>query len=549
MNWQIINKYPKDLIAAIAKSRGIKNFDNFVNPDFGALVDPFLIPGMKKGVKRIQTAIKNNEKIGIFMDYDADGIPGGAIIYKALTKFTKNVFTHVPLREDGYGLNISAIDNFKNNGVSLLITVDCGIKNIKEVAHAKKSGIDIIITDHHTLGDDLPEADVIIHPLIEQKNKLKFKDFSGGGVAFMLAKALLKNDGQEKWLLDLAAISSIADIVTLRDDNRLIVKYGLVVLNKTRNLGLKTLIDVAKINWGNIGTYEVGYLIAPRINAAGRISSPQKSFQLLITEDKNEAKKLAQELDSLNAERQEILTSAQKSAEQTVREKKLYENKLILLHNFAWPEGIIGLIAGKIAQQYYCPTIVLNERAGKMKGSARSIAGINITQLIGKSEKYLLSFGGHEQAAGLSLESKNLEKFEKSILNNAQKFPSNLYEKTLKIDALAEPKQINLTLARQMEKLEPFGPGNYRPVIGLEEMRIVSLRQVGRDGKHLHLEVAKSGEKQDSHRLIAFNYEANGWKIERGDIVDLAFSVKLGEFNGQQKLDLILEDIKKVNGD
>lgn len=542
-SWQVLNKYPKDPIAAIFKSRNIDDQEDFISPSYENLVDPLLVPNMKEAVDRIKKAIENKEKIGIFMDYDADGIPGGAIIYKALKNLGIEAFTHVPKREDGYGLNQKAIKNFRQSGVSLLITVDCGIRNNKEIEYAKKLGLETIITDHHELGEDLPEA-TNVHPLIEKNNKLKFRDFSGGGVAFLLAKALSKKPGQEKWLLDLAAISSIADIVTLREDNRLIVKFGLIVLNKTRNIGLQELIKISKLKSGNIGTYEIGYMIAPRINAAGRISTPEKSFRLLTTEDLKEARKLAAELDALNSERQEILENAQKEAEAKVQKDKLYKNKIIILKNPKWPEGIIGLVAGKIVQKFYRPTVVLNERDGKMKGSARSIPGINVTDLIGESAKHLVSFGGHEQAAGLLLEAKNYSKFEKSILNNAQNIDEKLYQKSFVVDVLVEANQINLDLARKLEKLEPFGLGNRRPVFALESVKIIEARHVGREEKHLRLKIEKSNQ---SHHIIAFYFENNGFDIKKNDIFDLAFSVKAGEFNGEKKLDLILESANLVS--
>lgn len=542
-NWQIINKYPEDPIAAILKSRGIKNKEAFINPDYENLVDPLLVPNMKKAVSRIKKAIDKKEKIGIFMDYDADGIPGGTIIYKALKNLGLEVFPYVPRREDGYGLNLEAVGKFKKSGVGLMVTVDCGIRNLKEIKHAKEIGIETIVTDHHELGSELPSS-INVHPLITLKNKMKFRDFSGGGVAFLLAKALSKKPGQEKWLLDLAAISSVADVVTLRSDNRIIVKFGLVVLNKTRNLGLSELIKIAVIKSKKIGTYEIGYMIAPRINAAGRVSHPEKSFRLLTTENPKEARELANELNDLNVERQDALEVAQTQAEKDVEKQKLFENKIIIVKNRNWPEGIIGLVAGKLVQKYYRPVIALNERDGKMKGSARSIPGINVTDLIGKSAKYLVSFGGHEQAAGLLLEEKNYSKFEKSILKNAQNIDDKFYQKSFVVDALVEADQITLGLARNLEKLEPFGPGNRRPVFALENVKIAEARYVGRDEKHLRLKIEKSNQ---SHHIIAFYFENNGFDIKKHDIYDLAFSVKAGEFNGQKKLDLILESANLVS--
>lgn len=536
-----MNKYPNDPIGAILSSRGISDYNSFVNCDYKDLVNPLSVPNMSDALSRIYEAISAGKKIGVFMDYDADGIPGGTIVYKALRALGGEVVALVPKREDGYGLSEKAIEKFANLNVSLIITVDCGIKNVKEIAKAKKLGIDTIVTDHHELDDKLPDS-INVHPLIEKNNNLRFRGFSGGGVAFLLAKALTKKSGQEKWFLDLAAISSIADMVPLRDDNRLIAKFGLVVLNKTKNIGLQELIKVSNLKLGQIGAYEVGYVIAPRINAAGRISHPEKSFKLFTCEDRVEAKALAIELNDLNAERQEALKQAQQEAEERVLSNKLFEQKIIILKSTKWLEGIIGLVAGKISQKFYRPTIIFSERNESLKGSARSIRGVNITDLIGKSEEYLLGYGGHEQAAGLSLESKKFQFFEKSIMKNAAQIADKLFKKTFTVDVLLEAKQVNITLARDLERLEPFGSGNPRPIFALEGVKVVGVRHVGRDEKHLKMEIEKSSY---THSVIAFFFENNGWDIKAGDMCDLAFSIKKGEFNGRDKLDLVVEDIRK----
>lgn len=512
----------------------------FEKPEYGELVDPMLLPNMMEAVSRIEKALVEKEKIGIFMDYDADGIPGGAILYKTLISLGAEAVPYVPKREDGYGLNSDAIMLFKQSGVSLLLTVDCGIKNIAEIQSAKEAGIETIVTDHHELGEELPDA-VCVHPLIDENNKLKFKMFSGGGVAFLLSKAL-RGGGREKWLLDLAAISSISDLVPLVEDNRIITRFGLLVLNKTKNLGLEQLINISGLKKGKIGAYEVGYMIAPRINAAGRISHPEKSFRLLTTEDPAEARRVAAELDDLNRERQEILLSAQQEAEDKIEKERLFENNIIILDDSSWPEGIIGLVAGKVSQKYYRPTIVFNEKKEVMKGSARSIKGVNITEFIGRASEHLIGYGGHEQAAGLSLKTKDFSAFKRKIEGLSIDIDKKLFAKTLTVDALLSSKQINFRLAEELELLEPFGSENRRPIFAIEEARVLSIRRIGRDEKHMKIEIEKSAY---THSILAFFFEKNGWKLKAGDICDLAFSIKLGEFNGRKKLDLIVEDIKK----
>ena len=541
--WKVLSRYPADPIGSILKNRGIVDREEFLDPKYIHLQDPLKIPGLKKAVSRIKKAIKNKERLGIFCDYDADGIPGGAILYKTLSKFTKNLHYSVPMREEGYGLNRSAVEFFKSSGVTLLLTVDCGVRNFEEIKYAKELGIETIVTDHHQLGDKLPDAFAIIHPLIKKENKLEFRDYSGGGVAFMLARELLAGNKEEKLLLDLAAISTIADVVPLVSDNRSIVKFGLWVLNRTQNVGLRELMSVSNLEIGKIGTYEIGFILAPRINAAGRISEPQVSFELLTTSDRGEAKRLAKELNRLNGERQDLLEKAIVEAEEMVLKGGLQRNKIIVLKKEGWPQGIIGLVSAKITEKFYRPSIVISEIEGKMHGSARSIKGINITEIIGKTAEYLTSYGGHSQAAGLSLDRENFDGFERAILKESKKLNDKFFEKQLIIDALLKIEQVDLNLAEMQEKLEPFGPGNPRPTIALEDVEVLNLRNVGKTQAHAKAEICKGDHKCS---IIGFNYERNGWKLEEGKKYDVAFSIKINEWNGSKKVDLVISDVHPV---
>ncbi|MDH4358822.1 MAG: single-stranded-DNA-specific exonuclease RecJ [Candidatus Berkelbacteria bacterium] len=538
--WKIRSFYPKDVIAEVLKLRKVKDKSAFLNPDYGNLSRPFDIPGLKKAYELIIKTIKEGEPIGIFSDYDADGICGGAVLYRALKKLTRKVYYYVPTREEGYGLNKEGIESFEKSGVGLFVCVDCGIRNVEEVKFAKKLGLKTIIADHHLKGDKLPPAEAIIYPKSASENA-PFYNLSGGGIAFMLAKALLKSSGQEKWLVDLAAIATVADIVPLVGDNRIISKFGLLVINKTRNLGLKSLIGEADLKGREIGTYEIGYMIAPRINAAGRISEPIKGFNLLVEQDPEEAKLIAKELNILNSERQNILKKTTEEALKIVEQGKLYKNKVVVVKKADWNDGVVGLVAGKITERYWRPAIVLSQTDDMLRGSARSIPSVNISKLLESSSKHLLSYGGHTQAAGLSLEAKNFEKFGKAILKEAEKIEDKLFEKELIIDALVKVGQLSLGLAKEQETLEPFGQGNPQPVFTLQNIELKDVRKMGRDGNHLRARVCQDGK--DCH-MVAFGVDKNEWDFKDNKKYDLTFRLKLDRWGGREKVDLILVDSK-----
>ena len=536
MNWEILNRYPSDILSCILSARGISNSDIFLHPSYEDLVGTEEIPGIISAKKRIVEGSKKGEKVAIFADYDADGVCGGAILYKALQEYFDDIFVIIPDRSAGYGLNIEAVKKMAKKDVKLLLTVDCGIRNVKEIKEAKKSGIDTVVVDHHQLGDELPEA-ILVHPHLGKN--LKFKHFSGGGVAFFLAKALGKKRGAEKWLLDLVAISTIADMVPLIEDNRILTKFGLLVINKTRNKGLVALLEEAKIK--TVGAYEVGYMIAPRLNAAGRISMPRKSFDLLINTNDEKLKKEARELNDLNVKRQDLLGKAQKQAIANVQKNGLDKSNLIILKT-DYPEGIIGLVAGKITQYFYKPSIVLTQRDGYLKGSARSLKGIDITKLLAKSKDYLESYGGHEQAAGISLKESKFKAFSKNIIKDAAKFDASLFVKKLYIDALIKIPEVSLSFAEKIEKLEPFGQANPKPIFAFEKVRISNVRYLGKNKDHVSFQAEQSGKMI---KAIAFCFEEKCWKLQSGEVYDLAFTINIDSWNGNRSVKIIIEDVKK----
>lgn len=534
--WQIKKKFPDDIVSAILDSRDFSNKDKFLNPKYEDLVSPENIPNCKKAAKKISTSIKNNEKIGIFMDYDADGLSGGAILYQTLTMLGSKPFCYVPSREEGYGLTNQAIENFAKEGISLLICVDCAVKNNEEIKFAKKKKIETIVADHHELPEILPEA-IIVHPFLSKS--LKFKYFSGGAVAFMLSRMLLDDDNRSKWLIDLAAISTIGDLMPLVDDNRIIAHFGLKVLNKTKNLGLKMLMKQSDIK--KVGSYEVGYMIAPRLNATGRISHPKDSFELLSTDDEQRAVELASKLEKINIDRQSLLeTSVKQAIEQA---EKVPSSDIFVLKHKDWPEGIVGLIAGKVCEKFYRPAIALSDKGDVLKGSARSVKNIDLVKLLSTQEKLLKSFGGHKQAAGLTLENINFDDFKKNITKEVKKYGPENFKKTLIIDCLINLDDININLLKEIEKLEPFGIGNPRPVFSLKNVLIEQCNEVGKDKTHHRIKICNS---KCSMFMISFNTEQNKIIMSEGKRYDIAFSAKLGTFNNQEKIDLILEDAKEI---
>jgi single-stranded-DNA-specific exonuclease len=314
------------------------------------------------------------------------------------------------------------------------------------------------------------------------------------------------------------------------------------VLNKTKNIGLKSLCEAAEIQMGKIGGYEVGYMIAPRLNAAGRVSIPIKGLELLISEDPNESNAIAQTLNKLNVQRQKLMDEATKDAISQIENEKMYQKNILILKNENWNEGVVGLVAGRIAQKYFRPTIILTQKGKKLKGSARSIPGVDITAALSGAGELLLSYGGHNQAAGLSLREADFSKFCKIMVSLANKIPEKLFSKKLRIDCLISIEKINKSFADKLDKMEPFGNGNPRPIFAFEDVEILQARTMGKDNNHYRLTV---GRESRSSECIAFNADKDGWAFKRGQKIDVAFSVKASQWQGVEKIDLIIEDVKE----
>jgi single-stranded-DNA-specific exonuclease len=544
------------IVLQLLYNRGLKTqkqIDEFLLPDYSQdLHDPFLFKDLEKVVTRIFQAIKNQEKIVVYGDYDADGVTAAAVLSKTLKYLgASSVDIYLPHRElDGYGLNEAAIKKIALQGVKLIITCDCGITNFKEAVLTKSLGIDLIITDHHLPLERLPEAYAIVDP--HQDRKYPFKYLAGVGVAFKVAQALLRRASKvelptsnlnyeafEKWLLDLVAIGTITDSMPLLGENRTLVKYGLIVLNKTTRLGLRALIKAAGLELGNLTVKNIAYQIGPRLNAAGRLDHANTAMMLLESEDWSTAERLAYELNDLNLKRQ------QKAEEWAGEIKKKVglepKEKIIIECGRGWPLGIAGLVAGKIQEFYYRPTLVLVEKENRISGSGRSVPGLNLVEALKANQNYLERFGGHAMAAGLVLKDKNLfNDFRKRMIDLAEEKLRNVeLAPQIFIEAEIDLSAVNWQLIEAIEKFSPFGEANPYPLFLTRNLVVENFSWVGQNSSHLKL-LVNGGKK-----LIFFN-SVNGLArdIRLGDKIDVVFAPSTNVWNGNKEIQFEVIDLK-----
>jgi len=565
-DWKIINKgieiknrsdysfHPAALKIFFQKGLNTpEKINRFLFPDYDKdLHSPFLFSQMPQAVKRIKKAKKRKEKVAIFGDYDADGITSSAVLAEIFKKLNIPFEIYIPnKRSEGYGLNLEAIKELKEKNVSVIVTVDCGISNAEEIIGASKMGIDVIITDHHHIPSKVPKAHSIINPQMKNSG-YPFKELAGVGVAFKFAQALCEElipneKDQLKWLLDLVAIGTIADCVPLLEENRILCKYGLIVLSKTRRIGLQELFKVGRIlvDENNVpNTHKISFQIAPRINAAGRMDHANIAYNLISEKDRIKARKLALELETYNQERQAITKQIVKEVE--VLANNAFKNKKFI---FAVGEhfslGVAGLAAGKIADKFRKPTAILQKGRNESRGSFRSIPQINIIEAIEKYGNLLTKYGGHNQAAGISIKNENLEEFYKRLNAFIEK---RLADKDVPpeilIDAEISSKDINFKLAEEIKKMEPFGVGNEEPTFLTKNLIVEELKWVGNGEKHLKLFLRPGDKTPKIFEAIGFNSPNSFRDIKPGDIIDLAFHLQQDSWNGSEKIQLEIVDLK-----
>ncbi|MFT9486971.1 MAG: single-stranded-DNA-specific exonuclease RecJ [Tepidibacillus sp.] len=530
-------------VAQLLAIRGIdeKHAMQFLQPDLAGLYDPYLLDGMKKAVDRIHSAILKNEKILIYGDYDADGVTSTSLLYKTLKTLKANFAYYIPNRfTEGYGLNKEALSQAEKQGFAVVITVDTGISAIEEAAFAKEKGIALIITDHHEPPPVLPDAYAVINPK-KPNDTYPFKYLSGVGVAFKLAHALLGRVPTE--LIDIAAIGTIADLVPLYDENRIIASLGLKQMRETMHIGLKAMLEETGLAGKEITAGHVGFVIAPRINASGRLDTAGHAVRLFISEKAEEATELAQLLNEINQERQGIVEQITEDAFQLIKQSQLDQYQVIVVANEGWNVGVIGIVASRILEKYYRPTIVLSiDPETKMaKGSARSIEGYNIYQALTTVKDILPHFGGHPAAAGLSIHEKDIAQLRTRLHQLANEW---LTEEDFipieKVDVICKIEDIDLQLVQQLERLAPYGIGNPTPKIVIDQSEVTEITVVGKEKQHLKLKVKSDGKTIDA---LAFRMGDLKKEIAHFSKIQLLGELSINEWNQEQKPQIIVRDV------
>jgi single-stranded-DNA-specific exonuclease len=520
---------------------------NFLNPSLNDLYDPFCFKDMEKGVEKVISALKENERIMIFGDYDVDGITSASLMYLVLTKLGAQVSYYLPNRlVEGYGLSEEGILEAERRGAKLIISVDCGINAVKEVDFAQRKGIDCIITDHHEPAETLPDACAIINPKQEGET-YKGKELSGVGVAFKLAQAIYRKLGQdEKELedhLDLVALGTAADIVPLLGENRILTRYGLLQVAKTSKPGLKSLIFISGLMGKEIGTGQVVFILAPRINAVGRLGDAERAIKLLTTRDEKLASEISRVLEEENRKRKNIDEGTLEQALELIQEEVDLENdKAIVLASAGWHQGVIGIVASRVAERFYRPTVMISIDGEEGKGSARSIPGFHLFEALKECEDCLLKYGGHKYAAGLSISASEIESFkEKFKLVSARIIKDEDLIPRLSVDAELELEEIQDGLISTLELFAPFGPGNLKPVFVTRGLELADdAYVVGKN--HLRLKVKKNGIIMDA---IGFNLgDFAKPLVMRGTKIDLAYVLELNVWNGNSKIQMRLKDLQ-----
>jgi single-stranded-DNA-specific exonuclease len=538
-------------------NRGIKTagqLDSFLNPRLTMLADPFDLPGMAKAVRRIADAVQSGERIFIHGDYDADGVTATAIVMDALKKLGSEPRYHIPARAFGYGLGSEGIKKAKESKASLIITVDCGITSFEAVSAANSIGIDVIVTDHHEPVRDttsanpagrfvLPDAFTVVNPKLEQ-GTWPSADLSGAGVAFKLAQALLGNSLDNVLeLIDLAALGTAADVVPVVGDNRIILKEGLKLIQSGVRPGIKALKEVAGIKPGSMRATALHFMLIPRINAAGRIADANDVVKLLLTDSDDEAMRLAEWLNGLNVRRQEIGESVFSEAMDMLQASGIGPEGTgaIVVCKEGWHRGVLGIVAAKMTEIFYRPSFILSVEAGVARGSARSIPSFDIYHGLSRCNELLRTFGGHKQAAGLSLSSGDIDSFRDMISRLVlETVAEDDLVPVLRIDAPLKLSDVTADFIREITCLEPFGYGNEEPVFGAKRLEIVQSRIVGNN--HLKMYLKQNGKGIDS---IGFDLGGMLDEVGPGAMVDAAFVPMMNEWDGGRNLQLNLKSVRE----
>lgn len=543
----IVEKFKvSELLATILVNRGIKEYEDieiFLHPTRNNFHDPFLLPDIKNAITRIKTAIEKKEKVIIYGDYDVDGISSITVLKQFLESVGLFADYYIPNRlSEGYGLNREAIEEFAKKEYKLMITVDCGISGQMEVDYANQLGLDTIITDHHEPLETLPNAIAVVNPK-RVDSKYPFRHLAGVGVVFKLIQALgieLKLEAKEYLkYLDLVCVGTISDIVPLIDENRVIAKLGLKLIEQTRNIGLKSLI--ASSGFKEINSSTISFGIAPRINACGRMGYEEEALKLFLTPNIVEAKRITEELNQYNKQRQETEKNILQEALEKIEQEHLKEKDCIILAGENWHHGVIGIVASKITEMYFKPTILMCLEGDIAKGSGRSVPGFDLHKALCDTSELLEKYGGHEMAVGLSMKKENFDKFKKALKAIVETSDLDNIVPIIYIDKVVTLKEIDKEKIVELKYLEPHGEANKMPVFAIKNLRIDSIRALS-EGKHLKLTL-----KEDNRLIDAIGFQMGNLveEYQLGDRVDVAGTIEINSFNGNDTLQINLKSIMK----
>lgn len=544
--WRVHARQHDDLVKHLCAVRGLTEADLLL--DFNNLHDPNLLPGMKAARALIKKAVQEKWFVTIFGDYDADGTPASAVLATVMERLGLKYNVVIPTRADGYGLKMKDVEAAAKTS-KLLITVDTGIAAIEEIKLAKKLGLAVIILDHHLPKTELPPADAVVDPYLPG-SVYPFNYLCGCALAYKLTEALAADfpkeltEGFRKWLLDLVAISTVADMMVMKGENRLLVHYGLQVLRKTQRLGLKALLNVAALDPTKLTAENLGYVLGPRLNASGRMGDNYPAFELLMAKTAEEAAEKATAINQFNTERQGVMEAATAEAEKALFEQNNLDDRVFIIAGDAWPAGVIGLTAGKLSYRHNRPVVVLTGAGDTLTGSARSIGDYSIIDGLDSAVKHLISHGGHQQAAGLKLKKSDLPKFVDSLKKHAKaNISADDLVPVLTADAVLAPAEISLTTAQALEKLEPFGHENPSPKFIIESAELNSPRTMGKDGKHLKWQAKLAGRDLE---VVGFGMAKRFAEMPQ-PIAHLFGQLEQNHWNGTTRLQFKLADYQPVD--
>lgn len=540
------------LAALLLLNRGIKTAEavrKYVKKSLDAVNDPFLLDDTDKAADRIVSALKNKEKITVYGDYDVDGITSTALLVRFLRKHGADVDYYIPSREkEGYGINVMAVNKIFKTGTKLLITVDCGITSVGEVELAKTLGMDVVVTDHHLCKEKIPAATAVVDPK-RPGSEYPFSALAGVGVIFKTVLAVAKLLGEKTSecffeYVEFAAIGTVADVVDLLDENRVITERGIQLMKNSRYAGIKALLKTSGAEQRPLNAVSVAFMLAPRINAVGRMDSADKAVRLLITDDEDEAVRLAQELEEDNSHRRSVEQEIYEEAIQMIdADSEFDKKKVIVLAKEGWHHGVIGIVASRITEQYYKPSILISlDKDGHGKGSGRSIESFNLFDALTDSTDLLTGFGGHSMAAGVSLEKDDIDAFSAKINRYAASIltDADMIAK-IGIDCELSPAVLTVKNVKMLGFMEPFGAANPKPVFSISNAVIKKADLIGENKNHLRMTLEKNGVTLNA---VGFRMADAAKGKKAGDLISCAFSPEINTFRGEESVQLILKDIK-----